>query len=120
MLVLSIPDIYNLWYILKDNSSARTTWSLFSICQSMLANPLSTTQADVDRRAAVRQRNIDFNTQLQAVCAAYSQCKFDANAVFNTGFVVSDVSPIDYFHPSISGQAKLAGVAWTASGLAGP
>ncbi len=120
VLVLSIPDIYNLWYILKDNSSARTTWSLFTICQSMLANPLSTTQADVDRRAAVRQRNIDFNSQLQAVCAAYSQCKFDDNAVFNTGFVVSDVSPIDYFHPSVSGQAKLAGVAWTASGLAGP
>jgi lysophospholipase L1-like esterase len=118
--LLSIPDIYNLWYILKDNSSARTTWSLFSICQSMLANPQSTLQADVDRRAAVRQRNIDFNTQLQAVCAAYPQCRFDSNAVFNTSFVVSDVSPIDYFHPSVSGQAKLAGVAWNASGLSAP
>src|SRR5512138_1904146 len=25
--VLSIPDIYNLWYILKDNGSARSTWA---------------------------------------------------------------------------------------------
>jgi lysophospholipase L1-like esterase len=118
--VLSIPDIYNLWYILKDNSSARTAWSLFSICQSMLARPQSTLQTDVDRRAAVRQRNIDFNMQLQAVCAAYPQCSFDNNAVFNTAFVTSDVSTIDYFHPSVSGQAKLAGVAWNASTLAGP
>jgi lysophospholipase L1-like esterase len=118
--VLSIPDIYNLWYILKDNSSARTTWSLFSICQSMLANPLSTAQADIDRRAAVRQRNIDFNTQLQQVCALYPQCTFDNGAVFNTSFVVSDVSPIDYFHPSVAGQTKLASVAWNASTLAGP
>jgi lysophospholipase L1-like esterase len=118
--VLSIPDVYNLWYILKDNSSARTTWSLFGICQSMLANPLSTLQADVERRAAVRQRNIEFNTQLQAGCAAYPQCRFDNHAVFNTSFVVNDVSPIDYFHPSVSGQAKLAGIAWNASGLAGP
>ena len=120
VLVMSIPDIYNLWYILKDNSSARTTWALFSICQSMLANPQSTLQADVERRAAVRQRNIDFNAQLQAVCAAYSQCRFDSNAVFNTAFVVSDVSSIDYFHPSIAGQTKLASIAWNASGLAGP
>jgi len=118
--VVSIPNIYNLWYILKDNSAARSTWGLFSICQSMLANPLSTLQADVDRRAAVQQRNIDFNSQLQAACSSYPQCIFDNNAVFNTTFTTSDVSTIDYFHPSVAGQAKLAGVAWNNSGLAGP
>lgn len=113
--ILSIPDIYNLWSILKDNSSARSTWALFNICQSMLANPLSTDQADIDRRNAVHQRNIDFNTQLQEACAAYAQCEFDNNTVFNTAFVVSDVSTIDYFHPSVSGQARLALAAWNAS-----
>ena len=113
--ILSIPDIYNLWSVLKDNSSARSMWSAFSICQSMLANPLSTDPADVDRRAAVRQRNIDLNAQLAEACAAYAQCKFDNNAVFNTAFAASDVSTIDYFHPSIAGQAKLALVAWNAS-----
>lgn len=97
--VLSIPDVYNLWSILKDNGSARSTWAFFSICQSLLANPLSTAQVDVDRRNAVRQRNMDFNTQLQEVCALYPQCTFDNNAVFNTQYVPSDVSTIDYFHP---------------------
>lgn len=116
--VLSIPDVYNLWSVLKSNSSARFTWALFRICQSMLKNPTSTLQADVDRRARVRQRVIDFNTQLAQVCALYVQCRFDNNATFGTQFVTSDVSTRDYFHPSLAGQAKLAGVAWANSGFA--
>jgi len=115
--VTSIPNIYNLWSVLKGNFAARTVWSGLGICQSMLANPLSTSSADIARRERVRQRNIDFNTQLQQVCALYPQCRFDNNAVFNTTFVASDVSTRDYFHPSIAGQKKLASVAWQASGL---
>lgn len=116
--IVSVPNIYNLWSVLKDNRSARSTWALLGICQSMLANPLSTQQADIQRRDRVRQRNIDFNTQLQQVCAQYPQCRFDNNAGFNTAFVASDVSSRDYFHPSLAGQAKIANVAWQASGLA--
>jgi lysophospholipase L1-like esterase len=106
--VLSIPDIYNLWNILHDNSSARSTWSLFGICQSMLANPQSFAQADVDRRSRVRQRVIDYNVQLAQVCATSIHCRFDGNVVFNTAFTPADVSTRDYFHPSISGQALIA------------
>lgn len=106
--VLSVPDVYNLWFILKDNASARSTWSLFGICQSMLANPLSTAQADIDRRNRVRQRVVDFNTQLAQVCATNIHCRFDNNTVFNTSFVPSDITTRDYFHPSIAGQTKLA------------
>jgi lysophospholipase L1-like esterase len=113
--VVSIPDIYQLWAIYKDSSSARTTWTLAGICQSMLANPLSTAQADVERRARVRQRNIDFNTQLAEVCGLYIHCRYDGNAVFNTAFSRSDVSGLDYFHPSVAGQAKLASVSWSAT-----
>ena len=113
--VVSIPDIYNLWLILKDDPSAVSTWNTVSICQSMLANPTSTGQADVDRRDRVQQRNIDFNTQLAEVCALYTNCRFDNNAVFDTQFVASDVSTFDYFHPSIAGQMKLASVSWVAT-----
>jgi lysophospholipase L1-like esterase len=113
--VVSIPNVYHLWELFKDNSSARTTWAAFKVCQSLLANPLSTDAADVARREAVRQRNIDFNTVLYDVCALYaSQCHFDGNAVFNAVFVASDVTTRDYFHPTISGQAKLASVTWGA------
>jgi PKD repeat protein len=118
--VVSIPNVYNLWAVLKDNSSARSAWSAFNVCQSMLANPLSTAQADVDRRARVAQRDADFNGQLAAVCALYPRCRFDGNAVFNTSFAASDISTRDYFHPSIAGQAKLAAVSWQAGPFVAP
>ena len=114
ILVASVPNIYNLWSILKGNSSARSIWSLGKICQSMLANPTSTAAADVSRRSQVQQRNIDYNTQLAQVCATYAMCRFDNNTVYNTVFTTSDVNTRDYFHPSTSGQAKLAAVTWTA------
>ncbi|SCF31233.1 GDSL-like Lipase/Acylhydrolase [Micromonospora purpureochromogenes] len=113
VLLVSVPDIYRLWYVGKGSGSARTAWSTFGICQSMLANPTSTAQADVDRRARVRQRVVDFNTQLAQACAAYgSNCDFDDNAVFNYPFALSQVSTWDYFHPNTSGQAVLASVSY--------
>ncbi|MEX1072189.1 MAG: PKD domain-containing protein [Chloroflexota bacterium] len=111
--VSSIPNVYHLWELFKGNWWARFIWSVGNVCQSLLANPTSTTQADVDRRASVAQRNVDFNAQLATVCAAYVQCRWDANAAYNTVFVSSDASG-DYFHPSIAGQAKLAAVSWGA------
>jgi PKD repeat protein len=112
--VSSIPNVYHLWELFKGNFWARFIWSAGNICQSLLANPTSTTAADVARRATVAQRNIDFNTQLAEVCAATAHCRWDGNAAYNTVFTTSDASG-DYFHPSISGQAKLAAVSWGAS-----
>jgi lysophospholipase L1-like esterase len=111
--VLSVPNVYRLWLILHTNASARAVWSAASICQSLLANPTSTATADVQRRAQVRARVVAYNKQLQQVCATFVHCRFDGDAVFNNNFLVSDVNTLDYFHPSISGQAKLASVAWS-------
>jgi len=117
--VVSIPNVKTLWSTLKGNAIARFVWAIGGVCQSMLARPLSTAQTDVDRRARVLQREVDFNAALASVCAAYTQCRFDGNAVFNVAFVASDISTRDYFHPSISGQKKLAAVSWSA-GYWGP
>lgn len=115
VLVISVPDIQRLWSVGRTSAGARTAWSLFGICQSMLANPTSTAQADVDRRNRVRQRVIDFNGQLAAACAAFgSNCTFDNNAVFNYPFVLGQLSGWDYFHPNTSGQAVLASVSYSA------
>ena len=113
--VASIPDAYHLWELFHDNATAVFVWTAFGVCQSLLANPQSTADADVQRRAAVRQRNIDFNTQLANVCAAYAQCRSDAGAVFGYSFTTADVSTRDYFHPSLTGQTHLAAVTWAAS-----
>jgi lysophospholipase L1-like esterase len=112
--VVSIPDVHHLWELLHTNFLARLTWDTFDICQSMLANPGSFAQADIDRRARVKQRNVAFNNVLADVCSQYSQCRFDNFAAFTTQFTTSDVSTRDYFHPSIAGEAKLAAVSWKA------
>ncbi|MFC7549810.1 GDSL-type esterase/lipase family protein [Plantactinospora sp. GCM10030261] len=113
--LISVPDIQRLWAVGKGSGSARTAWSLFGICQSMLANPTSTSQSDVDRRTRVRQRVIDYNTQLAQACAAYGPyCDFDNNAVFNYPFTLGQLSGWDYFHPNTSGQQVLAFVPYAA------
>jgi hypothetical protein len=84
--VSSIPDIYILWEILKDDSEARAAWSTYNICQSLLANPLSNDPADVERRQRVRERNIEFNVQLEEVCAEYIHCRWDDGAVFGAEY----------------------------------
>ena len=110
--VVSVPNVKNLWEILQGSSSARSAWNSYNVCQSLLANPLSTAQADVDRRERVKQRNMELNQRLRAVCATYAFCRFDGEASFGTGFVPNDVSTRDYFHPSSAGQAKLASVSY--------
>jgi hypothetical protein len=113
--IASVPDIQRLWFVGKGSFSARTAWSAFGVCQSMLARPTSTQQSDVDRRQRVRQRVIDFNTQLAEACAAYGPtCKFDGNAVFNYPFMLSQVSTWDYFHPNTGGQQILAQITYQA------
>jgi len=115
ILVISIPDIHRLWSVGKGDILARTAWGLFGICQSMLANPTSNAQSDVDRRNRVRQRVIDYNRQLADACSAYGpNCTFDGNAVFNYPFVLDHLSGWDYFHPNATGQAVLARVSYAA------
>ena len=107
VLVASVPDIERLWFVGKDNPNALTVWSAAGICQSMLASPQSTNQTDIDRRTRVRQRVIDYNTALATVCAQYTNCRYDGS-VFDWPFELPDVSSIDYFHPSLTGQTMLA------------
>lgn len=108
--VSSIPNIYQLWSLLHRNFSAVFTWSVFGICQSML----STSGTSASRALVVAQEQAD-NQVLADVCATFSQCRFDGLATYDTVFTASDVSTVDYFHPSLSGQAKLASVTWSAS-----
>ena len=112
--VVSIPNVYHLWEILHNNLNAVITWSLAGICQSLLANPMSTAPADVQRRQQVYNRNVEDNAALARVCARFVHCRFDGNAAFNLQFVPSDVSTRDYFHPSVAGQARAAAVTWAA------
>ncbi len=105
--VASIPDVYRLWALYRDDPTAQLVWDVANICQSLLS-PSRTEE----QRQVVRQRNIDFNTVLAQECAVFARCRFDDNAVFNHPFARADVSKLDYFHPSLAGQADLAAVTW--------
>jgi lysophospholipase L1-like esterase len=108
--VASIPNVYHLWEIYHGDFIAEWVWSTAHICQSLL----STSNTDADRQA-VRDREAEFNAVLAQECGRYAKCRFDGNAVFNYSFSRGQVSLLDYFHPSLSGQATLADVTWRAS-----
>lgn len=112
--VSSIPNAYRLWQIGHTSTSAVNTWNAYKICQSMLANPTSTKQHDEARRQQVLSQIEAYNQVLANVCATYTHCKFDGNAVFNYQFVLSQISQWDYFHPNTTGQAVLADVTYAA------
>lgn len=115
VMIISIPDLRQLWDAGRGSWLARLAWSLFGTCQSMLANPTSFADADVQRRERVRQRVIDYNAELADACADYGpNCRFDGNAVFNYPFTLDQVSGWDYFHPNTEGQAVLAAVTYQA------
>jgi lysophospholipase L1-like esterase len=108
--VSSIPNLYQLWQVLHTNSVARWVWANFHICQSMLAATNTETQ-----RQQVKTREGAFNQVLADVCGGYARCRWDNLAVYNFQFSASQVSTLDFFHPSLSGQAALARVTWAKS-----
>lgn len=110
--VASIPNIKRMWELSKGKSSARLIWGLAKICQSMLAYPTSTKAVDVTRRDIVQQQVNEYNAALARACAAYANCRFDGNTVANFAFTASHISTLDYFHPSVAGQAKLSEITW--------
>ncbi|MDP2710657.1 MAG: GDSL-type esterase/lipase family protein, partial [Solirubrobacteraceae bacterium] len=113
--VTSIPDAERLRMILKDDANARSAWASQQVCSVVLDDPLSNAAAVVERRQRARQRVIDFNRQLEEVCAQYPTCRYDGGAVFGWAFEPADFVTRDYFHLSTQGQASLATVTWAAT-----
>jgi lysophospholipase L1-like esterase len=113
--VSSIPNIYQLWSLLHTNLAARLVWAAANICPAML----SSFNSEYTRQQVVA-RESQFNQSLSSVCGQYpGYCRFDNYATYKYVFRTSDVSWLDYFHPSVSGQANLASLTWGASWWAG-
>ncbi len=112
--VASVPDLYRLWQIGHDNPRMTYVWG-FGLCQSMLAEPTSTAPAATARRQAVRARVQQYNAELARACKQYGpRCRYDGGAVFDADFTAADVSTIDGFHPSATGQHRLAAITYRA------
>jgi lysophospholipase L1-like esterase len=112
VLVVSIPDIYRVWESAHTRHSAQQVWAL-GVCPSLLANPTSTTPADVARRQRFRDQIDAYDSVLAAVCAQYGpKCRYDKGTVHGTPFGIAQLSLLDYFHPNEEGQGQLANLTY--------
>jgi lysophospholipase L1-like esterase len=113
VLMVSIPDLYRLWQVGRDDEQAVKVWSEGRICPSMLADPTSTASADDERRRAVRDRIDAYNEQLRKACKAYGKrCRWDGGRAHEVRFTLDLVNEFDYFHPNVEGQNELADVVY--------
>lgn len=108
--VSSVPDLKRLWQQGKGNPIGERVWSL-GICQSMLKDPRATDRAAQERRQAVHDRVVAYNSVLKQECADDLRCRYDNGAVFRYRFTGKELSNWDWFHPSKAGQRSLAELA---------
>ncbi len=108
--VASIPNLHQLWSVLRADPLAQVVWQAAGICPAML--DVSSSAAD---RQAVVDRQRELNDALRDVCATWPNCRFDNYLTFNYSFTRDLVSRLDSFHPSLAGQATLAALTWEAS-----
>ena len=96
----------------RETPLGRVLWRTFRICQSYL--PPGGTDAS---RAAGDAQEVAFNNILGSVCAQYgSHCLYDGGAGYSEfKFSTADVSTVDYFHPSVTGQRDVAAFTWAHS-----
>jgi lysophospholipase L1-like esterase len=110
--VASVPNLMHLWELFHTNKTATRSWEFTKECPGIMTEPTSEGTAAKARRAATLAAEEGYDATLKSVCAATPNCQYDNGALFAASFVASEVSTNDYFHPSITGQASLALLAW--------
>jgi lysophospholipase L1-like esterase len=120
ILMLSVPDFVHFWEITQADPTARAALGLrvnSRNCAPFLGKDTSSTFAQSKQRLA------DYDAILTQVCAEIENrdgasgrlyCRSNQLALSEKDFTVKDLSTVDYFHPSLSGQAKMAEAAWQA------
>ncbi|MBO0984541.1 SGNH/GDSL hydrolase family protein [Rathayibacter sp. SD072] len=122
IVLASMPNVAGEWAVVRSGFGA-VIWSSGNICRttrgvSATGAKLSTTAASASA-AAAKTRTAQYNTALQNACAAAGTlCDYDGGALTATPVTSSLIGKVDYFHPSIAGQAKIASVQWSASNFA--
>jgi lysophospholipase L1-like esterase len=120
ILMLSIPDFAHFHDLTQASPAAVAALALrvnSRNCAPFLGSDTSYTLAQSIQMLAT------YDSVLTAVCAEVESsdgpsgrlhCRSDALRLAQKNFVLADLSTADYFHPSLSGQAKMAEAAWQA------
>lgn len=112
VLVISIPDLYRLWQLGHGDERAVRAWGQ-GVCPSLLADATSAAAADDKRRHQVADRVDAYDNELAAACDGYGKrCRWDGGKAHRVRFSLDLLNHLDYFHPDVQGQAKLADVTW--------
>lgn len=107
--VSSIPNIVMLREMFKSNFAAQIMWDVSGFCSQVFSS-----EATSETRAMVSEQVQKFNEILANVCTQEfgDVCRWDNYALYNHKFSEEEISNIDYFHPSVKGQERLAQIVW--------
>jgi lysophospholipase L1-like esterase len=117
ILMLPVPDFPHLRDITQNDPTAKARLKWSNACVPYLGASSPTAIATANDRLA------RYNASLKAACddiAAHEgttgrlYCTYNAALLADSDFTIGDLSSADYFHPSLSGQAKMARNAWAA------
>ncbi len=119
ILMLSVPDFPHFHDITAADAAARAKLAgpPSSQCAPYLGTNGPASVADADSMLA------QYDAALKGMCddidakeghTGKLYCTYDASLLAESDFTIKDLSTYDYFHPSLSGQAKMAEAAWKA------
>ncbi len=120
ILLLSMPDFAHFHALTQASPAALALLGLPSQsrnCAPFLGDETSSTLAQSTQRLA------QYESILVKVCGEVEtvdgpsgklHCRSDSLRLAEKDFVLADLSTADYFHPSLTGQAKMAEAAWQA------
>ncbi len=103
--LVPIPNML-LLYELGKAKGCSYRWRLFPMCDVLFFS-----QEESDR-VAFGERLRDLNDTLHGLADEYSDNVYFAERVGTAKYVVEDISGIDCFHPSMTGQQKIAEDSW--------
>ena len=120
ILMLSIPDFSHFYDITQANASAAAKLALPA--SANICPPFLGTDSPLTIEAA-RAILTDYDGILVRVCdeieagdgpSGRLHCTHNEALLSESDFRIADLSTVDYFHPSLSGQARMADAAWSA------
>ncbi len=120
ILMLSVPDFSHLRDITQADPKARASLALpqnSRRCAPFLGDdsPATPVQAETYLRL--------YDASLARVCGEVATtdaatgklfCTYNQSRLSLADFTIGDLSTVDYFHPSLTGQARIAAAAWAA------
>lgn len=104
--VVPVPDMMRLYELGMQKKTCAYRWRAVPMCDGLFR---AETQ---EKRDDFRARLQDLNHALETTAKAYPDNVYFAKKVSTAIFEPYDVSAIDCFHPSVTGQQKIADDSW--------